>query len=626
MASRRAVCGIAVLLLLIAAGVATFFVIDATRTQTPSPSAPPPLPTAPPIPLSVQLVAVGERSAAGLHPEPYKPTHFVLSQAGTSRRLSEGSACVVVTWRLLVPSDEQPGGRNTSTHRLPHCSTTFAVTFGAPGSYQLAVLDAQNEQTVHANVTLRNVYVRRELRALTPSEWAAYVHAVWTLRNTSTAVGRSTLHCPRGTQDDYKEYDFFVLFHALYSANATCDQLHFSMMQEFAHEAWNTLFERALQCVNPSVALHYWNETLDRTTYGTTRDGLLSSPVWNATYYGQVWNATPADACAGYVSDGAFAYFPLAQTRTGLCHLMPAGDQARCEAFIHNSLWWTGPANETGFSLRSPRDQYAYVSRRTGHLFGQEDTITPLTFPRQEAISEYVLGRPLVDGLKYITGDAVHGHAHYWLSGMWDPECDGQGTTPAAVAALNTSDVEALRLYVWPQDARARVDGCITCNATQCTCAPDSAARGCWDSNASTPDDSFDARDGTYSSASWWHTWLHDGRKQNTPYRRSVYGCGMLRGGTFDRSATANADPTFYLHHAFTFKVVDLAKRAAPDPAPFYGLDNASRYECAGHGLNDTTVFSDLVPYTHAQAAGSRHTWRDILTMWTVERNTAEWE
>ena len=59
--------------------------------------------------------------------------------------------------------------------------------------------------------------------------------------------GRGRFLCPSGKQADYHEHDYFVMMHGALSANRTCDQLHFSLMQEFAHLAWNTMLERAMQ-------------------------------------------------------------------------------------------------------------------------------------------------------------------------------------------------------------------------------------------------------------------------------------------------------------------------------------------------------------------------------------------
>ena len=222
------------------------------------------------------------------------------------------------------------------------------------------------------------------------------------------------------------------------------------------------------------------------------------------------------------------------------------------------------------------------------------------------------------DAIKYITGDEIHGHAHYWISGLW-----GNMSVKSTLESY-IENVEYLRLFVWPLDARGRADGCISCNSTECVCASNSEERGCWNSNISDPSDSFDVKWNEYHDDSWWKEWLDSSR--NLQNRKNVFGCSMLHGGTFDRSATANQDPTFYIHHAFTFWLMDRAKRNSTDRPPYYNLENYSKYECPGHRLDDETVFTSLVPYKSDKFAGSKHTWRDILFMWSDDRRSTRWE
>jgi len=107
------------------------------------------------------------------------------------------------------------------------------------------------------------------------------------------------------------------MIHGALSANSTCDQLHFSMMQEFAHQGWNTMLERAMQCVDPSVALVWWNEAADRRNFGDddaddVSASLLNSPIWSNEYMGGRANyEASATNPHAYVQNGKFANFPL---------------------------------------------------------------------------------------------------------------------------------------------------------------------------------------------------------------------------------------------------------------------------------------------------------------------------
>ena len=579
---------------------------DVTPPTADYPPASPVVPPFHPLDYEIEVYSVGGRIGNALHPEPYKPTVVrILRRPG--REPPGVEDCFVYAWHLRIHDDEHVGLRNTTKHEMTTCGPTATMEFKDAGTYELTVSDL-NIQHTYVNITLRNIYVRREVRALTRSEWLDYVDAVWTIRNISTAVGGKRFVCPSGNQSDYKEYDFFILFHMFHSSTHACDQFHFSLMQEYAHEAWNTMFERALQCVHPATSLHYWNEMKDYADYG--HSSLLSSAVWNSTMYG---SAVDDENGAAYVSNGAFAYFPMRSNRTGLCEYLDPEHQTLCAHIMADETIWTGNETHTGFSLQSPRDieSYKYVSRRTGYLFGHESEITPHTFPKESRIDEAIMNTSLYAALDYISGDEVHGHAHYWVSGLWG----GMAVQADVANAMSREEdvekkIDLFRLFVWPLDI-GRGDECIACTSLACTCTNNSFEQNCWS----------DARQRSKRSM-WWNKQSYT----NLTQRIEHYGCGMMRGGTFDRSATANADPTFYIHHAFTFWLLDRAKRNSTSIPPYYNLEEDSKDQCAGHRLNDATVFTHLVPYTINQSAGQRHTWRDILFMWSDERRTARWE
>lgn len=535
-----------------------------------------------------------------MHPEPFKETEFKMDRPG----------CYIFSWGemegegplSLGPSQYAVNGSKTQCG-----SAVVNVTFGPPALYRFEIREESSMALVHSGV-LKNVYVRRDVLNLTKLEWDDYVDAVWTLKNSSTELGRSRFgkNCLHKSEH-YLEYDFFVLFHGFHSMDDRCDQLHFSKMQEYAHEAWVGMFERSLQCVHPSVTLHYWNAVAD----SHLRE---NSSVWDASRYGKRVND---ERGAAYVDEGAFAYFPIRANRTGLCQYMDDVDQKRCHQFIDDErVGWRGPSNATGFYLTSPRDMnhHEFVSRRVGHL-GSNSQLAEQIFPSPETTHSVKSKKRFVDALRVIVSDQVHGYAHYWMSGLWKTE-----TGVDYSAQWNSPD--DLRLFVWPQDGRGRADGCVTCNATHCECID---MHGCDGSDIHSPTGRFDAVYSNFSNVSWWHDWLVDSRGAYN-YRRGVFQCNMMRGGTFDRSAFANADPAFYLHHAFTFWMVSIARNTTKSPPPLYGLDEDTRDECPGHRLDDETVFSDIVPYSPGQKPGSRHTWRHVLHMWSDANRTCRWE
>lgn len=443
-------------------------------------------------------------------------------------------------------------------------------------------------------------------------------------------------------------HGFFVALHGTASANTTCDQLHFSLMQEFAHLAWNTLLEKAMQCVHPSVALVYWNEAYDRRTYYDAKLGsksLLRSPVWNTTYLGGVNNHDDDTGTNPhyFVTDGAFAYYPLRQNRTGICDEMTelfAELKTHCEAWIalsKESYGWYDTKENAGFWFQEPRPAAAfqYISRRPGYLLG--DAALGLSqFPSDSDVTASSAQPTLVQAMKTTMGDDIHGRMHYWLSGVWQPATPMAASTVAAA----TSSIDNWRWYAWSVEDRIRMDGCYTCDQNRCDCAADSEARGCWDGDINTPSDTFDVQ-GDLTVSNYWREHISS-RRGNAGNRRSIFGCDVAATGTLQRSGTANQDPAFYLHHSFTFMVNELAMRHQVDTGlssgPYFGLDTykaigvagaselpSSHIECSGNNYDDVTIFAHLVPYTTGQTVSQRHTWDHILRMWDFPRRHFRW-
>jgi len=593
--------------------------------------------------LSVQAVngVIGRAS-----PEPYKETTLcVLADCAPVSNERFVWTIEFVPWpdEINAPS-VQTVTRNTGEKSL------LVHEFTHPGYYNVNVTSKTHGKT---SVVFNNVYARREIRNLTADEWNLYVDALWTLSNVSTENGRARFACPSGRQEDYHTHAFFVALHTIGSFNTTCDQLHFSMMQEFAHLGWNTMLEKSLQCVHPSVSLVYWNQAYDHRLYANHTLGaesLLRSPVWNSTYFGgraNYHNDTDNSNPHYFVKDGAFAYWPLRPNRTGVCKDMADMHpemETDCNNWVDSDkTGWYGEKENAGFWFQEPRprDAFTYISRRPGYLFGSNARALS-NFPNDTDVIRASQQKTLVESMRITMGDDIHGRMHYWASGIWQP-----GTPlPHDAVADATSSEGKMTWFAWSFEDRLRFDGCYTCNETQCVCAEDSEQRGCWDNNIETagrPLGSLNTQaSGDQQSSniensghwSYWKEYVYGRRVQHGPSRRNspLYNCEVGATGTLQRSPSANQDPLFYSHHGFTFVVNDMAMQHLRDKAissgPYYGLDNltsAYAHECPGNNLYDVTIFSNLVPYTIGQTVGERHTWDHIMRMWDFPRRHFRW-
>ena len=118
-------------------------------------------------------------------------------------------------------------------------------------------------------------------------------------------------------RDSYKDIHHVAVIHNDLAGNNMCDFIHGATGYAFvtAHAALGGMVEQAMQAVDPSVSMPYWDYTLDKWLY-TDRapDGqhkshgsrdllrLWESPVWTADFFGA------SDEDTGVIVNGAWAH------------------------------------------------------------------------------------------------------------------------------------------------------------------------------------------------------------------------------------------------------------------------------------------------------------------------------
>ncbi|CAM9254244.1 unnamed protein product [Phaeothamnion confervicola] len=177
------------------------------------------------------------------------------------------------------------------------------------GAAAATIADAAEGEATAAVVTSATFavmvkYVRREIRALTDADREAFFNAVSVLQRVPTSVGRALYG------DDYYSKDYFVRVHLYYGGMKSCDHWHQGAGFVTSHVAYTLMFERALQAVNPSVTVPFWDFTIESTFYGA--EDWRNSPVFSGDWFGE---AAPSNTLRT-VTAGRFAYAPaMAQAR-----------------------------------------------------------------------------------------------------------------------------------------------------------------------------------------------------------------------------------------------------------------------------------------------------------------------
>eukprot|EP00903_Cladosiphon_okamuranus_P019382 g17822.t1 len=173
-------------------------------------------------------------------------------------------------------------------------------TFTEVGPHEVVltqiVVSTGNVYRMHASVMVK--YVRREIRQLTDEDREAFFDAMETLYRLPTAEGTALYG------KEYKGINFFVQMHLDGAGVKDCDHWHDGAGIMTHHMGYILQFEQALQVVDPSVSIPYWEYTIE-SALGMTDYG--ESEVFGPDWFG---NASP-DNPLHTVDDGRWAYLPL---------------------------------------------------------------------------------------------------------------------------------------------------------------------------------------------------------------------------------------------------------------------------------------------------------------------------
>ncbi|CAN0277983.1 unnamed protein product, partial [Hapterophycus canaliculatus] len=185
------------------------------------------------------------------------------------RRGSCRSQCTVtVSYTLSPPPDKRNEGDS------PHLYSS-----GNPESNPRTSPPRIPDSVTHEfDVTVK--YVRREIRELTDRDRETFFNAVSVLQRVPSAVGRKVYG------DKYYSKDYFNRLHLHYGARGQkdCDHWHDGAGFVTSHIAISLMFEQALQSVNPSIALPYWDFTIEGMAYDWTN--FRTSEVFSDDWFG----------------------------------------------------------------------------------------------------------------------------------------------------------------------------------------------------------------------------------------------------------------------------------------------------------------------------------------------------
>ena len=289
---------------------------------------------------------------------------------------------------------------------LSGANVSFVFTSVGEWDVELVETSARGQTWATSRGVVVAKYVRRELRSLDDADREAFLAALHTIYSLSSDEGKQKYG------ESYEGIAYFARIHLYGAAARDCDHWHDDAGLMVHHMAFTLQLERGLQAIDPSLAVPYWDYTIDAFEYG---DGWEDSPVFGESWFG---SAAPGGA-HHVVETGRWAY-----TR-----LLDAASGARDYSSITNPYG----------VLRSPwnTNPHAYLTR-TAAVFRYKGA-GYTTFPGCAEFHECFNHRSL-SGLNECLNGYTHGPVHIMLGGQWN----GEATRTATISAYQAERIQLL--------------------------------------------------------------------------------------------------------------------------------------------------------------------------------------
>jgi len=182
---------------------------------------------------------------------------------------SAGSSSATCQWEVDgVAVSESQGGQTASP------SHTFTKTGWHEVSLQFTGEDGKKTSF---SIQVMVKYIRREIRSLSPEDLEKFLSALHTIYALPASEGKEKYG------SDYRSIEHFVSIHILGAGLKDCDHWHDDAGNMNHHIALTLELERALQVIDPSIAVPYWD-------YSRDAEDIAKSPVFDDDWFGALYS------------------------------------------------------------------------------------------------------------------------------------------------------------------------------------------------------------------------------------------------------------------------------------------------------------------------------------------------
>ena len=116
----------------------------------------------------------------------------------------------------------------------------------------VSLIDQSEGATYTSNFTLAIKYVRREIKSLTDTDRDDFFSALQILYTVNMSTGTALYG------EKYANAEYFLYKHLTGAGRSDCDHWHDGAAFPTIHTAFTLFAEQALQSINPSIAMPYW--------------------------------------------------------------------------------------------------------------------------------------------------------------------------------------------------------------------------------------------------------------------------------------------------------------------------------------------------------------------------------
>ncbi len=177
-------------------------------------------------------------------------------------------------------------------------SSIISIPCSPYDTYSISVAKYDNKKSWKLSETYNGqlvcIYVRREIQSLTTSDLDAAMDAMYAIWEYSEAEGQKLFG------EDFHNSSYFTGAHDFNAAWVEADHIHEGLGFIPQHIKFTNLFEMAMQAVDPSVSLPYWDYTIDMAA----KKQLNESFVFTADTFGSLSAPSDYDWGYTYMNDG----------------------------------------------------------------------------------------------------------------------------------------------------------------------------------------------------------------------------------------------------------------------------------------------------------------------------------